>query len=246
MIHRLLAAAALCLFTVAASAQVAPPPAPLKTPPALPELSSLAGLSPYELARGYLGSTAAVPAAQAAQQGLGIANLGLDGVEYRVDASNAADFLKLLQARAAVYAKAIAARGLKMLDGQYLFTAGPGCKGEKFDPRLLFSGNRAADGSPLMASTARILQSGIETNLLVTFNRGREVVGELLSGVTVEDELVFTRVMGNGFSIYGMIKGDRIELELDPDEVKNSIGAEQGTAADWQALGTCVFTLTRR
>jgi hypothetical protein len=155
-------------------------------------------------------------------------------------------FVPLLEARAAVYGKAIVARGQPKIDGQYTFVAGPGCKGEKFDPRLLFSAGQAADGTPLMATTARVIQTGIETNLLVTFTRGREVLGELLTGITVENTIVFSKVMGNGFSIYGTVKDGAIELELDPEEVKGSIGATAGTEADWAGLASCVFTLARR
>jgi hypothetical protein len=243
MVYRPIIAA---FFTAIAAAGAAAQEAPSRTPPVAPQLSEIIALTPYDLARGYLGATTAIPIAQAAGQGLGILGLGIDGKEYRVDAANAAQFIPLLEARAAVYGQAIVARGQAKIDGQYTFAAGAGCKGERFDPRLLFSGAQAADGTPLMATTARVIQTGIETNLLVTFNRGREVLGELLSGITVEDTIVFTKVMGNGFSIYGTAKGSTIELELDPEEVKGSIGANAGTAADWQALATCVFTLTKR
>jgi hypothetical protein len=243
MIYRQIIAA--WLFTVAALGAAAQE-APGRIPPAPPKVQDLLPLTPYDLARGYLAAQAALPLAKSASDGLGVLNLGIDGKEYRVDTTNAAQFIPLLEDRVKLYGEAIAARGAAKIDGQYTFAAGPGCKGEKFDPRLLFAAGSSADGTPLMATTARIIQSGLDTNLLVTFTRGREVLGEFLSGTTVENTIIFTKVMGNGFSIYGTAKDNGIELELDPEEVKGSIGARAGTDADWQGLATCVFTLTKR
>jgi hypothetical protein len=218
---------------------------PSRTPPEA-QLGDLTALTPLELARAYLAAAATLPLAQSAGEGLGILNVTIDGKEYRVDAANAAQFISLFEARAEAYGKAIAGHAPAAIEGSYAVTAGAGCRGEKFDPRSLFAGAIAPDGSPLMATTARIIQNGIDTNLLVTQSRGRERLAELISGTTVGNTVVFTKAMGSGFSVYGTVRDNAIELKLDPEEVKTALGAEAGSDADWQALSGCAFVLTRR
>jgi hypothetical protein len=231
----------------AQQASPAPPlPQPSLVPPPVPDAATLAALPPYELARGYLAAVAAVPLAQAAGEGQGILNLGIDGQPYIVNTANAARFIPFLQARVAAYGKAITTRGSAKIDGTYGLAAGPACKGEKFDPRILFAGGKGPDGTPLMATSARVIQMGAETDLLVTLVQGRQSLGEIIMGTAVENTLVLADVMSHGFSIYGTISGNTIELRLDPEEVKDAIGADTATAADWKLLEACVFTLTKK
>ena len=240
---------ALFLFTIltaTAGALAQQPPAPSLVAPPAPATASLAKLPALELARGYLAALSALPLTQAARDGQGILTVGIDGTAYQVNAANGDQFIKLMQDRAKVYGDAISARGAPMIDGQYGLSVGSSCKGEKFDPRVIFAGGRAPDGTPILATTARIVQTGIETDLLVTLVRNRQTIGEIISGTAVDNVVIFSDVMGNGFSFYGDIKGDTIALRLDPEEVKDVLGANAATDADWQALGACVFTLTKR
>jgi hypothetical protein len=219
---------------------------PSRTPPAAPALKELMTQPAQEIARGYLAAMAALPLAKAAADGLGLLGVEIDGAAYRVDAANGAQFAALFEERVEVYGNAITERGTAVVEGQYTFTAGPACRGEMFDPRSLFAGALGPDGTPLLPTGIRILQYGIDANMLVTFTRGREIVGELLPGTTVENTVVFTKAMGNGFAIYGTVKGNVIELTLDPEEVRAALDPQSGTDADWQTLGACFFTLTRR
>jgi hypothetical protein len=230
----------------AAMAQVQPAPAPALVAPAPPGTATVAALPALELVRGYLAAIAALPLTHAARDGQGILTVGIDGIPYQVNAANADQFIALMQARMAAYGEAIKARGSPTLDGQYDLVAGPACKGEKLDPRIIFAGGRAPGGTPIMATTARIVQAGIETDLLVTLAQNRQVIGEIISGAAVEDVVIFSDVMGKGFSLYGTIKRDAIELRFDAEEVKDALGPDAATEADWQAFADCVFTLTKR
>jgi hypothetical protein len=242
MVYRALAS----MLVVAAALAAAAQEAPSRTPPRPPDLADLGALTAAELARAYLAATATLPLAQSAGEGLGLLNLEIDGRPYRIDAANAAQFIALLEGRVEVYGRAIAERGTAMIDGTYTLSAGPGCTGEKFDPRSVFAAALATDGTPLVPTTASITQSGIDTNLLVTLSRGRERLAELLYGATVGNTVVFTKAMGNGFGLYGTVKDHGIEVALDPEEVKRALGEEAGTDADWQAVEICRFSLTPR
>jgi hypothetical protein len=250
MSKRLLALALASAAILAASvavAQTAPPaPARLRNAPAAPQVEALLPLAPAELARGYLAAQAALPLVEQAGQGLGIVDIGIDGQKYRIDSANAGQFIPLFNGRIAAYAQAIGIRGAPAIDGQYTFAAGPACKGETFDPRRLFAAASAADGTPFLPTVARITQTGADTNLVLTFNRGRTVFTEILPGTSVENTIVFSNVE-NGVSIHGTVKdAGAIELKLDPEEVKTSPGVQSGSGADWQALAACLFTLTKR
>jgi len=233
--------------SVALMAQAQQPvPAPALVAPPPPAAAIVAALPALELVRGYLAAVAALPLTQAARDGQGVLTVGIDGVAYQVNAANADQFIRLMQARTAAYGEAITVRGSPMLEGQYDLAAGPACKGEKLDPRIIFAGGRAPDGTPIMATSARIIQNGIETDLLVTLARNRQVIGEIVSGAAVENVVIFADVMGKGFSLYGAINRDMIDLRFDAEEVKDALGPDAATEADWHAFNDCVFTLTKR
>jgi hypothetical protein len=219
---------------------------PSLTPPPAPDPAALATLPAYELARGYLAAIAALPLADSARQALGILNLGIDGKAYIVNSANAVAFIPLLKARADAFGKVITMRGSSVTEGQYALATGAGCKGERFDPRFIFSAGKAANGEPVMATSARIIQNGLETDVLVTLSQNRQTIGEVLTGVAVENTLVLADVMSAGFSLYGSVVGNTIELRLDPLEVKDAIGAAAGTEADWKLVDACVFTLSKK
>jgi hypothetical protein len=225
------------------SAQVSGPP--LTVPPAVPDPEHLKTLPAIDLARGYLAAENALPLASQAAQGQGVLGLGIDGIAYTVNASNAPQFITFLQARAAAFTKAIMARGSTAIDGQYTVSAGPGCVGEKYDPRQIFASSKGPNGVQL-ASGIQIVTSGIDTNMLVTLAQNRQTIGSLISGTAVENTVVFADVLSMGYSLYGSVSANTITLRLDPDEVKNALGASAGTDADWKRLEACVFTLTRK
>jgi hypothetical protein len=223
-----------------------PAPAPLLIPPALPDPASLVSLPAADLARGYLAAKTALPLARQAAAGQGTLGLGIDGVAYSVSAANAAPFITFLQAREDAFTQAITKRGSVMIDGQYTLAAGPGCTGEKFDPRYLFSPGKAPDGSILPAKAVQIITNGIETDMLVTLVQNRDTIGSVLSGTAVDNTVIFADVLSMGYSVYGTIGPNTIALRFDPDEVENALGPDAGTAADWKRLSACVFTLTKK
>jgi hypothetical protein len=221
-------------------------PAPALVPPPLPDTATLAGMSAVDLARGYLAAQAALPLAHQAAAAQGVLSLGIDGQPYTVSSGNAGQFITFLQARVDAFTKAITKRGALNLDGQYALAAGPGCMGEKFDPRVLFSPGKAADGSLLPAKAVQIITSGIDTNMLITLSQNRQVIGVVLTGTAVDDTVIFADVLSMGFSLYGSIGPNTIALRFDPEEVKSALGADVGTDADWKRLAACVFTLTKK
>jgi hypothetical protein len=240
MIRRTAAFLVAALLSFSASAQQ---PSPI--PPPAPAVDALVKLPAADLVSGYLAAKSALPVADLARQGQGILTLGIDGVPYLVNTTNGEQFIALLQQRIATFAKAIEARGSVLMEGQYDLAASPACKGEKFDPRYAFA-TRGTGGTPVMASRGQVVLNGIEADLLVTVIQGRASVGVILVGAAVDDAVIFANVMGEGFNLYGTIKGNAIALRFEPDEVKAALGAGAGTDADWNNLADCVFTLTKR
>jgi hypothetical protein len=238
--------AALFAASVAVAQTPAPAPSRLRNAPPSPQVDALLPLAPHELARGYLAAQTALPLAEEAGKGLGIVDIGIDGQEYRVDSANAGQFVPLFSARIAAYAQAIGIRGTPAIDGPYSFAAGPDCEGETFDARHLFAAAVGPDGTPLMATTARIVQAGADISLILTFNRGRGAFTEILTGTAVENTLLLGRGLENGIAIHGIARDGMIELRLEAEEVKASLSAQSGTGTDWQTLAACVFTLTRQ
>ncbi len=228
--------AAMTLATAVKAADDALPP--------IPTLAEVADEPASDLAHDYLLASTAVHLAARAAQGDGTATVALAGRTYRIDADNAATVAPALAARLDVYRKAVADRRGPSVGGQYRLEAGPQCVGEKLDPRAIFATKRV-NGEPLTAHQVQLLDAGTDTYMLVSLVQAGQVLGIAVTGVVVDDSIVFADVGGHGFGMFGTVAGNTIDLHLDVAEMKTALGPDAATDADWRSIGECAFTLTR-